>query len=586
MDVGRSKRDGIVRLSLSPQLALGPSLAQVVAAMKATSRLETLRGVEVSVARCAFGLDVYENLLPHVATTFAHAAYVHLDLSYASLPSTGLVYLVEHLLAVHFHPHGCRLRLTLTGLRLTTADVEALRHLAPVLDGLCLRESIPSASVARAFVDSLGAFSELVVLDLSKMFFARRDPSLFQRFVTHVTTPTPQTTCIWPRLTSLSLEHNAFPADDVVALLSALLYSTSLTHLSLAYSLPPVDTNLGAWLLRTILRNPSSSIRSLNLAGLSLQHDIASTLATARPDQLWLLASPPLMPVNIPDGAFVALPRSVVVHGSMTSSAPLSLKLRPSIVQVIGSTPTSMAVLLPGHGVGFIDRDAVGDASTMRDVSTTGCLSELVLDDLKPHGILPPLLHLLRVPAELSSLRLRRYRATATEIEALVDVCSGLRALDLKACRLNDVTVLLPALPHLEQLNLYKNLIGAVGAVRLARALETAPVLRSLNVARNLIGELGLAALAVALETNRTLEHITLDDLSLEARFGNVLLRVEPLTMEARWACVQALTWRHQRSATSTHAVTVYSQLLDPTLMQHIFGYASQAICRTISQRP
>ncbi|OQR82405.1 hypothetical protein ACHHYP_16091 [Achlya hypogyna] len=579
MERGKSKRDGVVLLELPPSLAVGPDLNAVLQAMTTCSRKETTPGVEVSMARSAYSEAVFEAVVHHAATTFRHAAYVTINLAHATLPSGGFTVLSDRLLLTRF----THLRLNLTGLRLSVADVHALLRLAPILEGLTLREGVLAPDVLGTLVDSLGSMTQLKTLDLSKVFFVRRSPRLFRQFVAHATTPAPGAPTAWPLLASLYLEHNALPTEDTIALLSALAYAPSLTHLSLAYSVPTVDLQLGAWLALTLLHNPlkTSPVTSVNLAGISIQHDVALSLATA--PVAAHLADGQLMDLGLP--RFVAAPPGTVIYGS-----GLPVPRCPSVLQVLGATASHAAVLVPGHGVAHLALEAVGPAVVPRLLSAAYC-EQLVLDDLKPAGILLPALHLLPAPHRLRSLRLRRYALATGEAPALVQLCTGLRALDLKACRVTDIMGLLPALPRLMHLNLHKNLIGATGAVHLAGALrETTTQLVSLNVSRNMIGEVGLTAIGSALVTNRALECLVIDNCTEPAlrtailqQHLNVVLRVISLDAEAKWAFVLALTWLHRRSVgKAATEKTRYSQLLDPTLMQNIIEFAGSPIVRCI----
>ncbi|OQS07240.1 hypothetical protein THRCLA_00747 [Thraustotheca clavata] len=287
-----------------------------------------------------------------------------------------------------------------------------------------------------------------------------------------------------------------------------------------------------------------------------------------------------------------------IANGLLYASSELTMVLQShlnfqsgDIVQVLAASDTLASLLIPGYGVGYVDISSINAHKSIDSIKMpplTLC-THLVLDDLKPAGILIPFLNLVMAPERLLSLRLRRYPISTGEVGQLVELCQRLHSLDIKACRLNDILTMIPAFERLTSLNLNKNLIGAAGVTDIARHLSTSSLLE-LHLGRNMMGEIGLDALDHALENNKTLKRLIIDTMVERdvrevfiLRHHHTPLSIKPIDTNAKWAFIKVLTRLH-RQDTIENDTTKFSQLLDPTLLTIIFQFAGEIMYRNIIQ--
>ncbi|RHY13509.1 hypothetical protein DYB32_010921, partial [Aphanomyces invadans] len=108
---------------------------------------------------------------------------------------------------------------------------------------------------------------------------------------------TSQRHAMLPHLTALSLCDNSFDSTDVIAIASTVRYHRTLTDLSLAYSLPPMTVEMGAWLVAGLFQSPYSRLQSLNVSGMRI--GLVEAHAMANSNHLVLVQCPALRELDI-----------------------------------------------------------------------------------------------------------------------------------------------------------------------------------------------------------------------------------------------------------------------------------------------
>ncbi|KAF0690298.1 Aste57867_18324 [Aphanomyces stellatus] len=571
--------DGVLHVVLRPNLSLA-NLQVAIDGLATIPRRHASHSVHLSQPLTAFSLDLWTALIPALARVLAHCPHIDWDLSGGKIPP--LEFLVSLYVQSLDHRHGSpsRLSVAVGGDKLLGADVLALERLRPLLHGLRVRHY---KHVSPSLLGVVGRLDQLVHLDLSR-FFTVRHPLLFDAFLTLLA---PFRACSLPRLTHLSLHDNAFSKADVTALASTLRYHPTLQHLSLAFAMPTMDIDMGRWLAFALLQSPhNATLTSLNLSGLPFQHDVLDAMAHFQ------LASFVASTTTDIEAA------TAMRQCSITSSIATGLHhiTHPTdghrtIAEVVAWQQTLACVVLPRQGFVWLDQQLVHGAIDAPAPPRRLGLCELIFDDLKPAGLLLPLLDMLPTRDRLDRLRLRRYGLTGPELHELLVRCPGLLELDLKACQLTDISSLVQmwreASHPLQRLHLAKNLIGATGAVHLAGALSWSH-LTDLDISKNLIGDIGITALHEALQDNQTLVRLTVDTAAASGAEKAFLdhhvdepLYVTRLPVDVKYLFVGMLHQKHKCMAVDTQQ-SLWHQVLDPSLIARIFEFAATLVTRRV----
>ncbi|ETV97254.1 hypothetical protein, variant [Aphanomyces invadans] len=395
-------------------------------------------------------------------------------------------------------PRPRRIRLHVDGHHATA--MAGLHVLEPYLTGIHVR----AKRVAPNLVTMLGTFTMLTAISLDKML-SSWSRHLLATFLAMLAPMHATRHAMLPHLTALSLCDNSFDSTDVIAIASTVRYHRTLTDLSLAYSLPPMTVEMGAWLVAGLFQSPYSRLQSLNVSGMRIGLVEAHAMANSNHLVRRCTADNDCAAEPVPPGLYA-------ISATVTRREDDGWHVSPgmSVVEVITSNAAQVAVSVPTQGgMAWIDRALLVHR---HDVEGSGGLMALVMDDLVSAD--PVLVHVLAcVPARhrLERLRTRRYTLTTDELREVLVQCPALRELDIKACRLADASPFVqtwcsPPQSRLVRLNLSKNPVGAVGAAAIFRALRWTN-LQALDMSNCHMGESTLAALDHALQVQHPRPH-------------------------------------------------------------------------------
>ncbi|RHY26877.1 hypothetical protein DYB32_007207 [Aphanomyces invadans] len=434
-------------------------------------------------------------------------------------------------------PRPRRIRLHVDGHHATA--MAGLRVLEPYLTGIHVR----AKRVAPNLVTMLGTFTMLTAISLDKML-SSWSRHLLATFLAMLAPMHATRHAMLPHLTALSLCDNSFDSTDVIAIASTVRYHRTLTDLSLAYSLPPMTVEMGAWLVAGLFQSPYSRLQSLNVSGMRIGLVEAHAMANSNHLVRRCTADNDCAAEPVPPGLYA-------ISATVTRREDDGWHVSPgmSVVEVITSNAAQVAVSVPTQGgMAWIDRALLVHR---HDVEGSGGLMALVMDDL-------------------------------VSADPVLVQCPALRELDIKACRLADASPFVqtwcsPPQSRLVRLNLSKNPVGAVGAAAIFRALRWTN-LQALDMSNCHMGESTLAALDHALQNNAQLQEIVLDateavDQLAKAHHGRPLHTL-PLPADVKAAFCQALFRMHQRAA------------LDPSIVRAIFQMAAPVVHRRIVPTP
>lgn len=355
-------------------------------------------------------------------------------------------------------------------------------------------------------------------------------------------------------LKRLSLANNSLSHRHVSCICSALRFEDSrLEELSLAHTfslVDPIDRKLcWQWLaigLRSaIYQEKRSGLRRLDLSGNplfpieseawleGLRCPQSTVMGWVKDDIVQTLpyqdvASIRCLLASSTELFFSPSEDSLRLDSIENEIKALNIGAEPKEWEVLAtsiSSPVWLCILVPGFGVAWAKaKHAMSWVHTRKSLSrNSAILSELVMNDMVASMTTTEAIErfVRGFHGRLQSLELRRNALSAMDLDAIVASCPQLNTLDVEACKILQLQLLVDALStnfgrNLHTLNLNANLIGTDSVNVLASALraqghENGLVLQELRVARNEIGANGVRHLHAALDFNKVLMVLELD---------------------------------------------------------------------------